>query len=171
MKGTFPSELALLQAKAGSPLDLARIQSELIRQSLEEVRSLWYTATMELGKLRELLERRTAVLSPTKGFSVQQYSESGEYCRLECRYVLCHTNLLVIAASAAGQGLQPAAVIHDSRSRDDVHLLNDSLLPDTIVNSSPQTPTNTTIEGQVSLLLPPPIAFTKPGKSSNLYKL
>lgn len=79
MKETFPSELALLQAKAGSPLDLARIQSELIRQSLEEVRSLWYTATMELGKLRQLLERRTAVLSPTKGFTMESYSTSGEF--------------------------------------------------------------------------------------------
>lgn len=38
MKTTFRTELSVLQAAAGSSVDLARIQNEALRQALEENR-------------------------------------------------------------------------------------------------------------------------------------
>lgn len=73
MKTTFPTQLCLLQAKAGSPVDLARIQNDSLRHALEEVRNIMTSQLIELAKLRTTVERRTAVLSPAQGFSASTY--------------------------------------------------------------------------------------------------
>ncbi|KAJ7463292.1 hypothetical protein FB451DRAFT_464369 [Mycena latifolia] len=73
MKTTFPSELAVLQANAGNPVDLERIQNTHLRVALEEVRNLLSTQTLELKKMVTLLQRRTAVFSPAQGFSTSSY--------------------------------------------------------------------------------------------------
>lgn len=78
MKTTFPSELSALQAAAGNPVDLQRIQDQLTRQSLEEVRSLMHNSNLVIAKLEQTVDRRTSVLSPTKGFSAATYSQSGK---------------------------------------------------------------------------------------------
>lgn len=77
MAGTFPSELSVLQAAAGSPLNLKRIQDQYTRQSLEEVRSLMHNSHLAITRLEQTVDRRTSVLSPTKGFSAGTYSQSG----------------------------------------------------------------------------------------------
>ncbi|KAJ7462509.1 hypothetical protein FB451DRAFT_1404301 [Mycena latifolia] len=73
MKTTFPSELAVLRANAGNPVDLERIQNTHLRVALEEVRNLLSTQTLELKKMVTLLQRRTAVFSPAQGFSTSSY--------------------------------------------------------------------------------------------------
>ena len=75
MKHSFPSDFTLLKAKEGSPVDLQRLQNQVLQQSLEEMRSLLSTQAAELTKLRLSLERRTAVLSPTKAYSNQAYHD------------------------------------------------------------------------------------------------
>ncbi|KAJ7098524.1 hypothetical protein B0H15DRAFT_945042 [Mycena belliarum] len=73
MKATYPSELSVLQANAGNPVDLERIQNTHLRVALEEVRNLLSTQTLELKKMVTLLQRRTAVFSPAQGFSASNY--------------------------------------------------------------------------------------------------
>jgi hypothetical protein len=74
MRTTFPAELCVLQANAGSPIDLARIQNEALRLSLEEVRSLLGAQYSQLKQLISMVQRRTAVLSPSKGYSNETYA-------------------------------------------------------------------------------------------------
>ncbi|KAJ7857354.1 hypothetical protein B0H13DRAFT_1960478 [Mycena leptocephala] len=73
MSSTFPSQLSLLQANAGNPVDLQRIQNVFLRVALQEVRTLLGSTDMQLKKLTGLLERRTAVFSPAQGFSASNY--------------------------------------------------------------------------------------------------
>ncbi|PPQ96770.1 hypothetical protein CVT26_006269 [Gymnopilus dilepis] len=75
MKQSFPSDFTLLKAKEGSPVDLQRLQNQVLQQSLEEMRSLLSTQAAELIKLRLTLERRTAVFSPTKAYFNQAYHD------------------------------------------------------------------------------------------------
>ena len=78
MKDIFPVELSKLEANAGSPIDLVRIQNEVLRQALEALKTTVEKQNMEVTKLHELLECRTAVMSPTKGFSIDTYQQRGE---------------------------------------------------------------------------------------------
>ncbi|KAJ7488582.1 hypothetical protein B0H11DRAFT_2406669 [Mycena galericulata] len=73
MKDGFPSQLALLQANAGSPVDLERIQNTFLRVALQEVRNLLASQNTELKKLNNLFQRRTAIFSPAQGFSAANY--------------------------------------------------------------------------------------------------
>ena len=77
MKTVFPSELAILQANVGSPVDLMRIQNEAMQQALEENRVQLRELRHELGTTNTMLQRRTAVLSPAKAYSHQTYASSG----------------------------------------------------------------------------------------------
>jgi hypothetical protein len=77
MKTVFPSELAILQANVGSPVDLMRIQNEAMRQALEENRVQLRELRHELSAMNAVLQRRTAVLSPAKAYSHQTYASSG----------------------------------------------------------------------------------------------
>ncbi|KAJ7286609.1 hypothetical protein C8J57DRAFT_1216765 [Mycena rebaudengoi] len=73
MTHRYPSELAVLQANAGSPIDLECIQNTHLRVTLEEMRSLLAAQNLELKKVTRLLERRTAVFSPAQGFTASNY--------------------------------------------------------------------------------------------------
>jgi hypothetical protein len=76
MKTDFPTNLSLLQAKAGNPVDLQRIQDESMRLSLEEMRCLLASQSLELRALHHKLERQTAILSPVKSFPAAAYNQS-----------------------------------------------------------------------------------------------
>ncbi|KAJ7693365.1 hypothetical protein B0H17DRAFT_933068, partial [Mycena rosella] len=93
---TFPSELSVLQANAGSPVDLERIQNTFLRVALEEVRNLLASQSLELKKLVNMLQRRTAVFSPAQGFSTGNYHRQGAYIVMACT-----TPLLILAAAIA----------------------------------------------------------------------
>jgi hypothetical protein len=76
MATTYQSELCALQAQQGSPIDIQRIQDQMIRTAIEEVRALQSKHTNEIGSLIQLMKRRTSVFSPTKGFSTESYHRS-----------------------------------------------------------------------------------------------
>lgn len=78
MTHRYPSELAVLQAYAGSPIDLEHIQNTHLRVALEEMRSLLAAQNLELKKVTRLLERRTAVFSPAQGFTASNYHTHGK---------------------------------------------------------------------------------------------
>jgi hypothetical protein len=78
MKTTFRTELTALRAAAGSSVDLARLQNEILQRALEENRSLLQNQKVQMEKLMQMMQRRTAVLSPTQGFSTQTYSHRGK---------------------------------------------------------------------------------------------
>ena len=71
MKTIFPSELACLQANAGSPIDLMQIQNKAMCQALEENWVQLHKLRLELSAMRVSFEQWTAVLSPAKAYSHQ----------------------------------------------------------------------------------------------------
>ena len=73
MKTIFPSELACLQANAGSPIDLMQIQNKAMCQALEENWVQLHKLRLELSAMRVSFEQWTAVLSPAKAYSHQTY--------------------------------------------------------------------------------------------------
>ncbi|KAJ7620056.1 hypothetical protein FB45DRAFT_1093981 [Roridomyces roridus] len=73
MKTTFPSELALLQAKEGSPEAILQVENAILRRALEDLHKLASKSDSKLDNLAAMIERRTAVLSPAKGFSSTSY--------------------------------------------------------------------------------------------------
>lgn len=87
MKTVFPTELAVLQASAGSPVDLVRIQNEAMRQALKENRVQLRELRVELSGMRKFFDQQTAVLSPAKAYSHQAYTGSGTFSVDSCR---CH---------------------------------------------------------------------------------
>ncbi|KAF9072256.1 hypothetical protein BDP27DRAFT_424984 [Rhodocollybia butyracea] len=66
MKTTFLSELSVLRASAGSPIDLQRIQNESLRQAIEEMQVLLTSTHTEIRKLSAQVDHRTQLLSPQK---------------------------------------------------------------------------------------------------------
>lgn len=73
MTTTFSTELSLIKASLGHPIDLARIQVECLRSALEEqrVNSLrleQHTRQLEHRsiQMKELVERRNSFLSHSK---------------------------------------------------------------------------------------------------------
>ncbi|KAJ7246695.1 hypothetical protein C8J57DRAFT_1360119, partial [Mycena rebaudengoi] len=66
MSEVFPVDLKRLQDSEKEPLDLARIQHEALRLSLEEVRVQLVQQTRILERMEQKLERRTALFSPAK---------------------------------------------------------------------------------------------------------
>ncbi|KAJ7106637.1 hypothetical protein C8R44DRAFT_745109 [Mycena epipterygia] len=78
MKTMFPKELVLLQANAGSPVDLAMVQNDVLRKSLQDLFQICSAQEASLRKLQETLERRTAALWPAQGFFTSTYDRNGK---------------------------------------------------------------------------------------------
>ncbi|KAG6848797.1 hypothetical protein H0H93_013955 [Arthromyces matolae] len=73
MTTTFPAELAALNAAAGDPIDLARIQDATMRAVIEEMRrhtslqaTQLHTHSQQISALTQKIDRRTAQWSPPK---------------------------------------------------------------------------------------------------------
>lgn len=88
MSTTFRSDLSILKASAGSPVDLQRIENETIRVALEEQRVLLSSQATQLKRLTDIIQRRTTVLSPTQGYSQEQYVCSGAQFDLVCSTII-----------------------------------------------------------------------------------
>jgi hypothetical protein len=74
MAADYPSQLAILQAKQGSPMDLEHMQNAILRRSLEELRALQAESNMQVHKLTQLIEWRMQVFSPAKAYSHETYN-------------------------------------------------------------------------------------------------
>ncbi|KAF8214449.1 hypothetical protein K438DRAFT_1955500 [Mycena galopus ATCC 62051] len=145
MKNDFPTHLAVLQTSAGNPVDLARIENDHLRTALEELRAISNAQWVELKKMRELLERRTAVLSPAQGFSAATY----------------HRNA---STSSSPHGVSPPSplLIHLDEHNTETGTYqteHDDLSIRAFVNPRPETPNTPRAMTQVDLVLPPTAAF------------
>ncbi|KDQ24125.1 hypothetical protein PLEOSDRAFT_1079281 [Pleurotus ostreatus PC15] len=147
MSSTFRTELTLLRAKEGSPVDLQRLENELLQQSLESIRSLAAQQASEIKALRVMFERRTSVLSPTQGFSADSYHQSSK--RLGPTLSPTHSSTVIPQAPA-------------------VYLTPDSTLR-AHVNESPKSPGVTRSRTQVDLVLPSIAAFSKEGATQFIW--
>ncbi|KAK7053211.1 hypothetical protein VNI00_003830 [Paramarasmius palmivorus] len=169
MKNTFPSALSVLKAAAGSPVDLQRVANEAIRQALEESRVI----NSELKREVQRLVRRTSILSPTTGFSLDSYHSRLSVAQgidLSSRlYTATDENIVLSTTlpslSSSLTPLLPAVEItatsHDGDSSG-VYEAPDHTLR-AFVSSSPKTPNSPRARTEVDLVLPPIAAFSKPG--------
>jgi hypothetical protein len=73
MRTGYPAELIAQQAAAGDPIQLERIQNAALVRALAGVRTLLSAVTDEIRELRAVVNRRTAVLTPARGFSSEVY--------------------------------------------------------------------------------------------------
>jgi hypothetical protein len=78
MKTEFPQNLMLLKSQAGDPLEIERLQNSLLKGALDNMYALLAEQTLQIKMMSEKLDRRTAVLSPTKLFSVDTYQRTFE---------------------------------------------------------------------------------------------
>lgn len=75
MRNEYPRSLRILQLKAGDPVQFERVQNVLIREGLEGISAILSQTNMRLEAMNMKLERRTAMLSPTKSYSTEIYSQ------------------------------------------------------------------------------------------------
>uniref|UniRef100_A0A8H8CI32 XPG-I domain-containing protein n=1 Tax=Psilocybe cubensis TaxID=181762 RepID=A0A8H8CI32_PSICU len=164
MKTEYPTSLAHLQANAGSTVDLERIQNNLLRLSLEEMRALLATQAAELKEMRLLIQRRTDVLSPTKGFSNLSYQHSLNVSKVPQPVFTLAVPESPLANKSAGHSA--------TKNSDDtgIYVLNapnDSKQPGSplraFANGSPKVSSESRSRTQVDLVLPHVDAFSNPG--------
>ena len=170
MKTEFLSSLSVLKAKAGNSFEVERIQNKEISNSLEGMRGVLDVGLSRMEALGRLLERRTAPLSPTKGFSNAEYSKN--YHRIS----VASTSTFSSALPACPPRLQPAFSMHESTpvtvsrstppplSSDDhgFYFAIDGS-PGAFANQSPKSPAIPRSKTHVDLVLPPVSAFYKQG--------
>jgi hypothetical protein len=77
MSTGYPTELSALQAAVGNPVELERIQNAALVRALSGLRTLLSTVTDEVRELRTIVNRRTAVFTPARGFSSEVYHRNG----------------------------------------------------------------------------------------------
>lgn len=148
MRTTFPTELALLQATRGNPVDLSRIQDECVRTTLEEVRSLIDVHRLEMKQAIQSVLRRTAALSPAKGFSCERYAAQ---------------------ATASSTFAHPAPPSSNTRHHNEPTTSDISHDPHSDINiteseSQPQHSSLHDLPNRPELHLPPVEAFCEPGQ-------
>jgi hypothetical protein len=73
MRTGYPAELIALQAAAEDPIQLERIQNAALVRTLAGVRTLLSAVTDEVRELRAVVNRRTTVFPPARGFSSEIY--------------------------------------------------------------------------------------------------
>ncbi|KAF8202063.1 hypothetical protein K438DRAFT_1716644 [Mycena galopus ATCC 62051] len=155
MKNTFPMDLVLLQASAGSAPDIEAIQNTILRHALENFFRVVETQDRTIRELTQTIQRRTAVLSPTQGFS------------MIARFSSPSSTPLAISSTSQSTPRTPAApaiVIHLDEQMEETGTYH---TPDNAVrafaNSSPKSPGILRAPTGVDLVLPPTEAFFKKG--------
>lgn len=78
MKTEFPQNLMLLKSQAGDPLEIECLQNSLLKGALDNMYALLAEQTLQIKMMSEKLDCRTAVLSPTKSFSIDTYQRTFE---------------------------------------------------------------------------------------------
>ncbi|KAF9062011.1 hypothetical protein BDP27DRAFT_1369177 [Rhodocollybia butyracea] len=162
MKNTFPTALSVIRANAGSPVDLQRIQNESLRLALEEVRVTMNAMNIQLRLLTDQLNRRTQVLSPAQGYSIQQYQRSTAAVSSLSSLTLA-SGIPSTPPKTSGALLPAAEIVSWGTTVEatGVYEAEDSTLR-AYVSSSPKTPVTPRSRTQVDLVLPPVEAFSKP---------
>lgn len=172
MKSVFPTELALLHASAGSPVDLARVQDSLMRKALEEI---WVQCSSQarqleaqskqLAVLNTTLSRRTSQWSPPKANQYKDALQVPVPVGLARRVTYSSSNQMSNPYSPTPSLLEPAAIIDDATwAAEDTGIYEtvDCTLCAFVVPSP--TSQVSRPRTQVDLVLPPMIAFCMPGE-------
>ncbi|KAJ7926482.1 hypothetical protein B0H13DRAFT_1599594 [Mycena leptocephala] len=88
MSTGYLAELSALQAAAGNPVELERIQNVALVRALTGMNNILSAATNEIRELRAMLERRTAVFTPARGFSASVYHQNGMIFQFSIRCMI-----------------------------------------------------------------------------------
>ncbi|KAJ3752657.1 hypothetical protein EV360DRAFT_75166 [Lentinula raphanica] len=146
MKTQFPTQLSLIQAKAGSPVDLQQIQNESLHLALEE-------------KLSAQLDRRTQLLSP---HAYKPVTKSQTF--ISYRLPPDSSSALLPAADIIPATSRIPTTITGEHNTDDtgMYQLEDESYR-AFVSPSPKSCGIPRPRTQVDLKLPPVDVYTKPG--------
>ncbi|KAG6848859.1 hypothetical protein H0H93_013373 [Arthromyces matolae] len=166
MSTVFPSQLAVLNAEAGDPIDLARLENTILRSALEELRHLSSLQTTQLqAQAKQLAEltasfnRRTVQWTPPKANVFQPPSTSAAAFSARSLSFLPTIISPKTVASSQHINLQPAAIIDDT-----ILSAQKPQRPSTVPNEEASPPPlQEFIPCHVlELVLPPAIAFCVP---------
>ncbi|KAJ7768794.1 hypothetical protein B0H16DRAFT_1882008 [Mycena metata] len=160
-------QLSALQAAAGDPLEIERIQNVQLARVLNGMRASLSGMTQELRELRAMVGRRTAMFTPARGFSPSAYHRNA----LEAtRTVLDHDEPLpgTLIFSDPPDRLNSTPMRQSSTSDH----MQQSASPRSLQQSSNLTPVPSRPESspaprlvtQVELVLPPLAAFFPQGQ-------
>ncbi|KAF5336960.1 hypothetical protein D9611_002923 [Ephemerocybe angulata] len=160
MRTTFQEELLMSQVQAGEPIALQRVEGALVNMDIQQLRTTVASQTVEVIKLRQMIERRTQHFSPTKGFSAQLYEN-----RVSS---LSYPSKSYSRTPSTPPPSQPLAVLSDAGEPTGVYATPDAGLR-AFVNDSPKKNPDARQCTQVDLVLPPTSAFQQPGGAHLLF--
>lgn len=180
MKDSFPVQLELENALAGDPVSLERIQNDVIRQSLEQVRQQSTlqrdsitTLEQQVMELAAILKRRTSQWTPAKAHSIRlNNTTSSAAMQVVARQLVFDGITHGEPSSSPSSAVAPpmlAEPFDDSRHADraaedtGMYFAEDESLRGFIV-PSPRSDRSPRPKTAVDLVLPPLIAFRAPGK-------
>ncbi|KDR69528.1 hypothetical protein GALMADRAFT_230698 [Galerina marginata CBS 339.88] len=174
MRNTFPIQLATIDSNVADPVNLERLQNEILRKSLEQLRQesslqnqVLRNSMVQIEELKKIIHRRTLQWTPAKAIPYNKdytsHQSSGVVAsvsrQLEFQVDACYP-------PSAATNLEPAHVIDsETRASEDtgVYCANDDSLRGFVV-PSPSLPTSPRPRTEVDLVLPPVIAFCAPGE-------
>ena len=180
MKDLFPAQLELENALAGDPISLERIQNNVIRQSLEQIRQQSTlqrdsitTLERQVTELAAILKRRTSQWTPAKAHSTHSNSTtSSAMIQAVARQLIfdgiTHGEPSSLPSSAPTPPML-AEPFDDSQQAERVaedtgmYFAEDESLRGFIA-PSPRSDRSPRPRTAVDLVLPPLIAFRAPGK-------
>ena len=166
MKTTFPVQLDLANALHGDAVSLERIQNELLRQSLEQIRfqssaqnDAIRALELRVSQLATSFNRRTVQWSPAKAVSLQQGGTSGLVpIQAVARQLVFDTDIPInMLAEPFCERVGENCEAEDTG----MYFMEDQSLRGFVIpsphNSSPRSRT------KIDLVLPPLMAFRAPG--------
>ncbi|KAH9832021.1 uncharacterized protein C8Q71DRAFT_840905 [Rhodofomes roseus] len=158
MKIQYPAHLETAKSQQAEPVDLSRIQNEAQRQALEQMRVILNVIGDKVHSMGETVERRTAVLSPAKGYS-------NEFSTPPASTLLGSPIQLAPGTRLSGNDLDPPLTISaEARAHEDTGMYEagDSTLR-AFIAPSPKSPSQARPRTQVDLVLPSIQAFNQEG--------
>ena len=178
----FPVQLELENALAGDPISLKRIQNDIIRQSLEQVRQQSTlqrdsitTLEQQVTELTAILKRRTSQWTPAKAHSIHPNNTSSSLAaamQVVARQLVFDGITHGEPSSSPSSAVAPSMLAepfddsqHAERAAEDtgMYFAEDESLRGFIV-PSPRSDRSPRPRTAVDLILPPLIAFKAPGK-------
>ncbi|KAF9065976.1 hypothetical protein BDP27DRAFT_1297792 [Rhodocollybia butyracea] len=156
MRSTFPTDLSLLKANAGNPLDLERLQNDILQRELSAMNATLQSQSAQISRLLQIVERRTEIFSPAKGYSIAKYHQSATTAG--------STHSMSDLLPAVEIGSVSCAVNHNSS----VYEAKDETLRAFANSVSPKTPQVRDIT-QVDYVLPDTAAFYAPGAPHGIW--
>jgi len=177
MQNIFPVHLAIINVNAVDPVSLERLQNEILRKSLEQLRQessmqkeIMRNNTAQIEKLTQIVQRRTSHWTPAKAISYDASHPSSSEVNCVSRQLSFQLDPNSSIATESGLGT-PAVIDPDTRAVEDtgVYIASDNSLRGFIVPSPPLL-TSPRPRTEVDLVLPPTFAFCAPGMSG-LYSM